>query len=229
MAKKLKTESAALPHPLGADVTTATATAPAPQVDADEEDSKRKVAIHAYTGANGESVELEEQAFGITYTLLRDKENADAGYLPPVIWNWNDASESARRMFAIFGAKTLATNESSQVRNNKKLKDTPEGGPEAQRQAVVDRFARVESGEWMDRTESARGPAIDKDALAGSIVDVKVSERKIAESERDDDYARVRQRLEDDPVYLKKARNFPAVAMAYAKRKGLTVTTVDDL
>jgi hypothetical protein len=132
-------------------------------------------------------------------------------------------------MLAIFGAKTLATNESSQIRNNQKIKDTPEASPENQMEAVKDRFGLLAKGQWVDRTREGAAVKIDKNALAGAICDVLVKDKKKTQDEVDQGhYAKVLQKLEEDPTYVRKARAVPAVQEAYSKRIGRATASVDD-
>lgn len=181
--------------------------------------TKRKVAQHDLIDAKGEVVETEEEAQGIRYTL---QENGQA-----MTWNFSDATEDEKRLLCIFGAKTLATNETSQVRNN------PKGGGDADEQitAVKERFAMIRTGQWVDRTrEGGVGVKIDKDALAEAICQVLVAEGKTDDAAVAAGLkAEKRERLENDAAYLRKARTVPAVALAYAKIVGKTTATVEDL
>jgi len=182
---------------------------------------KERVAKHEYLGADGALVDTEEEAFGTRYTLI--------GVDEPFEWSFNDASEDARRMLAIFGAKTLQTNESSGVRNNEKLSDE-ESGPEAQMAAIKERFALIADGQWADRTREGVTVKIDKDALAHAISIVLVAEGKKTQADIDSGHkAKIRQKLEDDPQFVKKSRQVPQVATEYAKLVGKSTATVDDL
>jgi hypothetical protein len=183
---------------------------------------KERVAKHEYLGQDGALVDNEEEAFGTRYTLI--------GVDEPFEWNFSEASEDARRMLAIFGAKTLQTNESSGVRNNEKLSDE-ESGPEAQMAAIKERFALIADGQWADRTrEGGVAVRIDKDALAHAICLVLVSEGKKTQADIDSGHkAKVRQKLEDDPQFVKKSRQVPQVSTEYAKLVGKATASVDDL
>jgi hypothetical protein len=185
-----------------------------------------RVAEHSYLDDEGNEVEAEEAATGYQYVLKSDSDTP-----LEFSWFWKEANEIEKRMLAIFGAKTLATNESSQVRNNEKIKGTDEAGPDAQMEAVKARFAefRKDPPQWMDRTREGAAVRIDKNALAGAICDVLVHDGKKTQADVDQGhYAKVLQKLEEDPTYVRKARQVPAVSEAYAKRVGRTVASVDD-
>lgn len=187
------------------------------------EPTKRKVAQHDLIDANGAVVETEEEAHGIKYTL---QENGKS-----LTWNYGEATDGEKRMLAIFGAKTLATNETSQVRN--KMVDGIKCGGDAdeQFQAVQERFAMLRTEQWMDRArEAGVGARIDRDALAEAICQVLVSEGKATDDQVASGLkAEKRERLESDPSYLRKVRTVPQVASAYAKLVGKETMTVDDI
>jgi hypothetical protein len=126
------------------------------------------------------------------------------------------------RMLALFGAKTLATNETSQARNNPK----GAGSHDEQFQAVSDRFAMVldpQEPKWIDRTREGVAQVIDKDALAAAIY------QQFTEEGKQIDQAAVRQKLEEDKTYVAKARKHLGVATKYAALVGKTSVSTDDL
>ncbi len=184
----------------------------------DVEPVTRKLAEHGYIGQDGTAVEDEEVAFGITYRIIRDKATGEAVDLKPFTYTYG-ANPDADRMLAIFGAKTLATNESSAARNGK-------DGNSAQDQmdAVGERFALLGTGKWVDRTRDGVGAKIDLDALAGAII--AVAEQ--ADPNKVPDYAKVRQKLEEDLTFRKTVRQVPAIATEYANRAGRPAKTLAD-
>lgn len=212
MAKRNPTTPTPAPAPLSSDVT---AVAPAKKVKA--------VAKHELLDSAGATCDKEEDAHGMRYTLLANGETFD--YVC-------GTNADADRMLAVFGAKTLATNETSQARNSAK----GEASAAEQIQAVRDRFATLATGTWVDRTREG-GAKVDKDALAEAICQVQVAQggkTKAGELVTDAFVAagykaKVRQNLEDDPNFLRIARNMPAVTTAYAALVGRSVATVDDL
>lgn len=188
--------------------------------------AKRKIAEHTLLGQDGSTVETEEEARGYSYKLMANGET--------FTWQWDQAAEPERVMLAIFGAKTLATNEVSQVRNGKEYKDSDDPAQyDKAIEALRGRFADLRDGKWMDRAREGGGARINKDQLSEAICEVLVEAGKKTDQEVQDGYkATVRQRLEDDAEWLAKVRKQPDVAVAYARIAGRTAgktMTVDDL
>jgi hypothetical protein len=184
----------------------------------DTEVVKRKVANHELLNAAGEVTESEEEATGIRYTLLANNQSFDyqSGLEPG----------KAATMLAVFGAKTLATNETSAARNNSK----GEASADEQIDAVRERFALLNDGKWVDRTREGVGAKVDLDALAEAICRVLIAEGKSTQADVDGGYkAKVRAKLDDDKTYARKARSYGPVANEYANLVGRTTATVDDL
>lgn len=192
--------------------------------EAETETVKRKVAEHDLIDAGGAVVDEEEKAQGIRYTLLANNQAFEYQF---------GKSQDADRMLALFGAKTLATNETSQARNSAK----GAASADEQIQSVRDRFALIATGQWVDRTREGVGAKIDKDALAEAIVRVQIAagsktsdgELVTAELAAAGYKAKVRQKLEDDAAFVRKARQVPAIATEYSAIVGRTVATLDDL
>lgn len=187
---------------------------------------KRKIAEHTLLGADGSKVETEEEARGYSYKLLANNETFE--------WKWDDAPEAERIMLAIFGAKTLATNEVSQVRNGKEFKDSDDPAQyDKGIEALRARFADIRDGKWMDRTSTAGTTRVNKDYLAEAICTVLVNAGKKTDDEVAAGYkATVRDRLESDNEWMTKVRKQPDVAAEYARIAGKTAKatmTVDDL
>lgn len=179
---------------------------------------RAKVAEHEFIDAAGEPVDDGESAQGYRYTLLASGDSFD--------WYWAQANDDEKRMLAIFGAKTLATNETSQARNNPK----GSGSAAEQMEALRERFTMLRSGQWVDRSREGSVVKIDKDALAEAICQVLVAKGKATEADIAGGVkAQKRQLLEDDATYLRKSRQVPEVAIAYAAIVGRQVATVEDL
>lgn len=178
---------------------------------ADEEPAKRKVARHWLVNANGAKVDDEESATGIGYQVL--------GSSGEFTYQTGLTAGSREAMLAVFGAKTLATNESSQARNNAK----GAASADEQMEAVRERFALLDTGKWVDRTREGVGAKIDKDALAGAIVAVAGTAGKTL------DYAAVRQKLEEDAAFVRATRQVPAIATEYAARAGRPAKSLEDV
>lgn len=185
--------------------------------EGDTEVVTRKIAEHGLIGQDGTVVEDEESAFGITYKIVRDKATGEAVDLPAFTYTYGQ-NPDMDRMLSIFGAKTLATNESSAARNSKES-----GSAQDQMAAVQERFALLGTGKWVDRTREGVGAKIDKDALAGAIVAVATAAGKTL------DYAIVRQKLEEDAAFVRATRQVPAIATEYANRAGRPAKSLDDV
>jgi hypothetical protein len=177
-----------------------------------ETTSRKQVAKHYLLDAQGNVTEDEMQATGIRYVQLSTNDTFDY-----------QVSETAKLALAVFGSKTLATNEASQVRNNPKG-----GGSDAEQMAAIrDRFTKLDAGEWVDRTREVAPPNLD--AMAEAAIVVMLADSKIAADQVGDIKAKVRQKLDDDPKYLTVLRNHPRIPGEYAKLIGRQVKTTDDL
>jgi hypothetical protein len=170
---------------------------------------KRAVAKHALIDVQGQEVDSEETATGVRYTVLANGEAFEYQYAP----------DDAGRMLALFGAKTLATNESSQVRNSPK----GAGTPAEQIGAVRERFALIATGQWIDRTREPGVTGVDKEALARAVVAVVETDGQTA------DYAKVLAKIEGDKAYRTMVRSHPPVAAKYAEIVGKGIKTTSDL
>lgn len=179
----------------------------------DAEPARKAVAKHALIDPQGNEVDSEESATGIRYTLLGNGKVFEYQY---------GTSQVGDRMLALFGAKTLATNETSQARNNPK----GAGSHDEQFQAVADRFEMVLSPtepKWIDRTREGVAQVIDKPALVEAIC------QQFAEEGKAIDRAALTQRLEEDKQYVAKARKHLGVATKYAAIVGKASVSTDDL
>jgi hypothetical protein len=180
--------------------------------------TKAKRANHELIDASGAVVETEEVATGIRYTLLANNQSFEyqTGLEPG----------KASTMLAIFGAKTLATNETSAARNNTK----GAASPDEQMDAVRERFALLETGAWVDRTREGVGAKVDPDMLAEALTQVKEATGGFKAGDDAASYkGRVRQKIEDDKKWARGASKIPEVAAAYAKLAGRPIASLDDL
>jgi len=164
----------------------------------------RKRANHTYLGVDGSTVKDVHEAVGVAYEDVATGEKfsfaipgADAG--------------SPLTLLAVFGAKTLATNEASSVRNNPNRSDDDDT---SEVEAIKDRFDLLATGVWREPGEGRAPTKVDRDQLAAAIVDVASAAGKTL------DVVAVRQRLDDEPAYFRTARQVPAVTDNYNKRVG---------
>jgi len=182
----------------------------------EQEVTRKQVAKHFLLDASANVVEDEEQAEGYRYTLLANDQSFD--------WLWANANDGERKMLAIFGAKTLATNETSQARNNVKGEATAD----EQMTALRERFELLRSGKWVDRSGGGVGARVDKDALATAIVDVAMEKGQVTEANKGTVYAAIRAKLED-AAFVRQARNTDGVNARYAAIVGKPTKSVEDL
>lgn len=182
----------------------------------DTETVRKQVAKHELLDTAGAVVENEEEANGVRYTLL-----ANNGVFE---YQFGKSAE-ADKLLALFGAKTLATNESSASRNSTK----GEGSPDEQIEAVRERFALLQTGKWVDRTREGVGAKIDLDRLANAIANVQVAAGMYTEEQaKTEKVAKLRAKLEEDKAWGRKARQQPEFAAEYAKLGGAALASVDD-
>lgn len=189
---------------------------------------RKAVAEHDLLDSQGQpfaddAKQVEEQAYGISYKLINHNKT--------FTWNWNDANEAERRMLAVFGAKTLATNETSAFRNDKKNSPTDYDG---QYDALESRFADLRNGIWVDRTREPGAPRVNKDALATAICQVMVADGKAAAADIGEAGAgglwdQRRARLDSDPAYMAGARANAKVADIYNTLVGKRTLSSDEL
>jgi hypothetical protein len=163
-----------------------------------------KQASHEYIDDSGEKVPME-QATGSRYTSER-------GFVHEDYPQGKGATPGTKvLMLANFGGKTLAINTTSGARQQEADEE----------QALVDRWASLDAGQWRERAEGiARGPKYDKAVLATCLVEVLGSSAK-------GDADAYLERL-DDKSYYAKVRNNSKVMTLYHDAVG-SETSVDNL
>lgn len=185
---------------------------------APETTAKRKnVSKRGFAGPNGTEAEKIEEAVGATYTLLSPNGNKTFTEL--------FSNEKFKTMCAIFGFHTKVGNVANTVLNDK---DEP-GSPDDAAAAITAWIeqAQGDDPQWAERSGGVAGSRIDKDALAGAIVAYATAQGKGGEAKYQ--YDVVRQKLEEDPVYVRTARQIPGVQTEYAARVGKPAKSLDDL
>lgn len=182
--------------------------------------SKRAVAKHYLLVANGTTTEDETKATGIRYVHLSTGRTFD--YQVP-----QAVAGSPQTMLSIFGAKTLATNEASAMRQK-------EGDNSDQVGAIEERFALVDTGQWVDRTREG-GPRTDKDLLSQAGINVMQAAR-VADGQAAytaEEYAAqvasLRSKMEADAKVVTLVGKVAGVSAEYAKLAGKSTKTVSDL
>jgi hypothetical protein len=127
------------------------------------------------------------------------------------------------RMLALFGARTLMTNEASAERHGPRA-----GGPKEQMASIRERFALIDTGVWVDRTRDG-GPRIDQAMLANAAITARVNAGVNVESDRATLYANLLKNWAADPKLVAIAHSVTAVRDEYAKLSGKIVRTLADL
>ena len=167
-------------------------------------DKRTQVAKHEYLNANNEVTKDIHGATGIRYTDVESGEvftyqipGAQAG--------------TPQTMLAVFGSKTKATNEASQVRQALRAGEDPET---SQVDAIIEVFGKIDNGVWREPGEGRVGTKVDRDSLASAIVEFAQSIGKAH------DLAAVRQRLDDDVKFFRMARKDERITSIYNRLPG---------
>lgn len=189
--------------------------------------AKRQVAKHSLLDAAGQVTDDMEKAVSCRYQDIETGRTKD--YKP---------EGAAKDMLALFGARTLMTNEASAIRNGKEA-----GDGNAQMDAIDERFTGLDNGVWVDRTREGVGAKIDKALLATAAVEVgmEATPPRVTAEGKGDAYANILKALEEgraasgDKKALTAAqvmatiRAIPGVQERYARLTGKTTRTIDDL
>lgn len=157
---------------------------------------KRGKADHGYV-ANGQPVDKIELATGISYKNLATGRT--------FVYEVGGAAGNPTTMLAIFGAKTLATNTASAVRN---AKDDP-GTPEDEDAAIAERFGDIKQGDWGVERGGGGGRAIDVELLVEALGRQFKAERKPFDPDK------YRAKLAEDEAYRKKVYGLDSVKARY--------------
>ncbi len=180
-------------------------------------EAKRKaIAKHELLDNAGNVMEEgdETNAGGVRYSLLAGGD--------PVDVIWDELNDGSKRMFGLFGVKTLLTNVSSQSRQ------AGRSGVAEQLEDIHARLALIQSGQWVDRTREAFKP--DLDMLVNAFAETAIAGGKVTEEQvKNEKFAAWRQRAEEDAAWVKDVYAIPAGKEAYARLAGKTIKTVDDL
>lgn len=181
------------------------------------ENKRKRVSKRSFIDASGKEVDKIEEATGGRYTLLGVQDGDYDAQL--------GAAGRFATMCAIFGYHTKIGNVANTVLNDS---DEP-GTPMDAGAAIKDFIAQANGGVWAERTTGAPGTRVDKDALAGAIVAVMLASGKLEAAGEGAMYAKVRDKLETDPQYVRNSRQVPQVASEYNTRVGKAAKTVDSL
>lgn len=186
---------------------------------------KEPVAEITLLKADGSEATKQEEATGFSYKLIANSK--------VFTWQSAQANPAETLMLAIFGGGTLATNETSAIRN-RGGKDRPDlaGDADEQFDALTERFTAIRDGSWTPPDRTREGPRVDVDKLASAIVAVLVANGKRSEAEAESEHARQLGKLNDadtGKAYIAGMRQNADVAAQYATLMGKKVATVDDM
>jgi len=175
---------------------------------------KKAVSKRSFILADGKEADNIEAATGACYTLL-----VPSGDIP-FAYQYG-ANPEFDRLCALFGYHTKIGNVANTVLNDKDEPGTPEDAAEELKAWLAK--AQASPPVWAERSSGGPGVRVDRDVLADSIVAVAQAGGKTV------DRAKVLARLNDEPAYLKAARQVTDVANEYATRMGKTAKSIDDL
>jgi hypothetical protein len=177
--------------------------------------TRKQVSKRLYIDPQGGECERIEEATGARYILLAPGGNVDfdlqCGPAGKIV-----------TMAAIMGFHTKVGNVANTVLNDKDEPGTPDDAAQAIREFIA-KASDANDPQWAERGAGVAGSRIDKDALAAAIITVAEAAGKTP------DYQKIRDRLENEPQYVRAARQVPDVAREYATRVGKAGKTVDDL
>lgn len=185
------------------------------QTQVETEDKRTQVARHTYLDGEGNVTKDIHAATGISYEDVESGETFTF-QIP------GGSAGNAITMLAVFGAKTKATNEASQIRQQLRAGETP---AQSQVDAIKEAFGKIAEGIWREPGEGRVGAKVDRDSLAMAIVEF-ASTLPSAKPESKDVGA-VRQRLDDDLKFFRTMRKDERVSAIYAKLTGLEQKKVD--
>ncbi len=179
--------------------------------DGETKSSRKQVSKRSFITQSGSEAERIEEATGARYTLLNPAGNLDYDM------QFGDAGK-ASTMFAVFGFHTKIGNVANTVLNDKDEPGTPADAGES----IKEFMALAQAGKWAERAAGVAGSRIDKDALAAAVCEVAAAKGQTK------DISIVREKLEDDPVLVRKLRANPEIRAAYDKRVGKAPATTED-
>lgn len=176
---------------------------------------RERVAKHELLDASGNVVDDMEKAVGIRYTDVQS--GLTTSFVP-------DMAKPGALWAALFGLKTLATNEASQVRQ-------ADGTAQEEIDAIEERFAKMFADAdpaFVDRTR-AGGPRYDLPTLAKALTNVMIASGTWAESDRADKEAKALAAMQADAKKVGTFRSLDGVDAEYKKLRGAKVTSAADV
>jgi len=182
--------------------------------------TSKAVAKHFLLTSTGEVTEKEEEATGIRYVSLASGRTLDF-QVPGAV------AGTPVTMGAVFGFKTLATNEASAMRQK-------EGPNSDQIGAIEERFALISTGQWVDRTREG-GPRTDPNDMALAAINVEdaahVEAGGVAYNPQThaDRVAKLVAIFTKHPEKVKQIGQIAGVAAEYARLRGKATRSISEL
>ena len=171
-----------------------------------EATKREKRADHAWIDANGNAVDDIEMAVGNSYTAI-----ATGKTIAHVLAGLKPGKPNT--MFAVFGLRTLMTNEASQART-KGLDEV---------EALKTRLAETVDGQWQVPATREGGSTLNVEMFAKAVGQVKNLDAAGIEARRT--------KAEADPAWARQVlRDVPDIAQAYRALMGRAPTlSLDDV
>ena len=183
-----------------------------------EKPKREQKAKHWLVDSQGEKTSQMAEAVGVGYEDVATGETVVHRLIPEGEDSIIVGVGHPALMFGLFGAKTLATNEASQVRQAVKRGDDVDG---SEVDGILARFALIDQGTWREVSEGPVGRKVDRDKLAAAIVEAQ------AALGNDRDLAEIRQRLDDDTKFFRNARKAEDVRAIYDRLMGRESKPID--
>lgn len=172
-----------------------------------EDDKVKRLAVHGYIAADGSVVEDIEKATGITYEDKATKETFAFNFA-----EHGATAGAVATMFAVFGAKTRATNAASAARQ-KRARD--KSYTQSDVEYIREVFAETKVDQWAVAAEGGpRGPAIDLKLLHAAISEFAANSGKPLDPQK------LEEKLAGDLAYRKGAYGNTAVREIYDRLAG---------
>lgn len=187
------------------------------QVETDKKG--KKVAEHSWIDSAGNIVEEIENGTGCRYVDLQSGQTFD--------WQTGGVAGESITMKAMFGQRTLMTNEASAERQR-------DGSGAEQVEAIRERATMIDTTKvWVDRTREG-GPRVDPEKAAMATTEFMVGAGKVADTDeaKAAAYASILAKFSDEKdgkAQISKAMTNADIAAIYKRLKGAKQATADDL
>lgn len=176
---------------------------------------RERVAKHELIDASGNVVDEMEKAAGIRYTDVASGLTTD--FRP-------DMAKPGALWAALFGLKTLATNEASQVRQ-------ADGTAQEEIDAINERFAKMfadTDAAFVDRTRVG-GPRYDQPTVAVALTNVMIAGGTWTEADRAEKEIKAKEAMAADPKKVSTFLSLEGVQAEYKRLRGAKVTSAADV